>query len=328
MKKLLLILLSFAFISGAFGQSSALSVTKATGAIVGPISPTTFKSINTIANLSGSTSQSFGASTIELGAATDTTLARSGAGAVTVEGVQVILSGAAGGTPSSLTLTNATGLPESGVTSLVSDLALKAPLASPTFTGTVTLPSGQALIAPALGTVASASLADSLTYVHSLTAVPNATGGWTEFFCSSSGNDFTTTNLTATDITGMVTTTLTASAHYEFEIVCQILNAADTTGVKVAIGATGTGTAATVFSNNMFASNSVTGVSTGGINAINTLSSAFLVYSSGEGIWYSKGYFTASSTGTCVMSAQIAKVTSNTATVRKGSVLRIRKANL
>ncbi len=33
--------------------------------------------------------------------------------------------------------------------------ALKADLASPTFTGTVTLPSGQALIAPALGTVAS-----------------------------------------------------------------------------------------------------------------------------------------------------------------------------
>lgn len=35
------------------------------------------------------------------------------------------------------------------------DLGLKANLASPTFTGTVTLPSGQALIAPALGTPAS-----------------------------------------------------------------------------------------------------------------------------------------------------------------------------
>jgi len=42
------------------------------------------------------------------------------------------------GTPSAGVLTNATGLPQSGVTSLVSDLALKSTLASPTFTGTVT----------------------------------------------------------------------------------------------------------------------------------------------------------------------------------------------
>jgi hypothetical protein len=54
-------------------------------------------------------------------------------------GAPVLLNGA-GGTPSSLTLTNGAGLPESGVTNLTSDLALKAPLASPTFTGTVTTP--------------------------------------------------------------------------------------------------------------------------------------------------------------------------------------------
>lgn len=43
-----------------------------------------------------------------------------------------------------------------GVTSAIqTQMNLKAPLASPTFTGTVVLPSGQALIAPALGTVAS-----------------------------------------------------------------------------------------------------------------------------------------------------------------------------
>lgn len=56
------------------------------------------------------------AGSLELGHATDTTIARSGAGAITVEGVQVILSGAALGTPSSATLTNATGLPVAGIT--------------------------------------------------------------------------------------------------------------------------------------------------------------------------------------------------------------------
>ncbi len=53
--------------------------------------------------------------TIELGHASDTTITRSGAGAIQVEGVQVILSGAALGTPASGTLTNCTGLPAAAV---------------------------------------------------------------------------------------------------------------------------------------------------------------------------------------------------------------------
>ena len=68
-----------------------------------------------LAGVVDSTTEALGAGTIELGHATDTTIARSGAGAVTVEGVQVILSGAALGTPSSGTLTNATGLPRAGL---------------------------------------------------------------------------------------------------------------------------------------------------------------------------------------------------------------------
>ncbi|MFA6586244.1 MAG: hypothetical protein WCS86_03750 [Candidatus Paceibacterota bacterium] len=48
-------------------------------------------------------------SDIELGHASDTTIARSGAGAITVEGVDVLLSGGALGTPSSGTVTNLTG---------------------------------------------------------------------------------------------------------------------------------------------------------------------------------------------------------------------------
>ncbi len=106
-------------------------------------------------------------------------------------GAPVLFNGA-GGTPSSMTATNLSGtatalniwgnaatvttnanltgvVTSTGNATAIADAALsiaktsglqtaldaKAPLASPTFTGTVTLPSGQALIAPALGTPAS-----------------------------------------------------------------------------------------------------------------------------------------------------------------------------
>ena len=50
------------------------------------------------------------------------------------------------------------------------DLALKANLASPTFTGTVVLPSGQALIAPALGTPASGVMTNVIGTATGLTS--------------------------------------------------------------------------------------------------------------------------------------------------------------
>lgn len=51
---------------------------------------------------------------IELGHASDTTITRVSAGLIAVEGVNVLLNGGALGTPSSATLTNATGLPVGG----------------------------------------------------------------------------------------------------------------------------------------------------------------------------------------------------------------------
>src|SRR3990167_1573260 len=56
-------------------------------------------------------STSLQAATIELGHATDTTLARSAAGVVTIEGNTILVSGGAAGTPSSIALTNATVIP-------------------------------------------------------------------------------------------------------------------------------------------------------------------------------------------------------------------------
>jgi hypothetical protein len=67
-----------------------------------------------------STSSVHTASTIELGNASDTTLSRLSAGVLAVEGVGVLVSGGALGTPSSATLTNATGLPISGLTASTS----------------------------------------------------------------------------------------------------------------------------------------------------------------------------------------------------------------
>jgi hypothetical protein len=62
-----------------------------------------------VSGITSSTSTALGVGSIELGAASDTTIARSGAGAITVEGTQVILSGAALGTPASGVATNLTG---------------------------------------------------------------------------------------------------------------------------------------------------------------------------------------------------------------------------
>lgn len=59
-------------------------------------------------------------STVELGGVTDTTLSRSSAGVLAVEGTNVLLNGGALGTPSSGTLTNASGLPVAGITSSTS----------------------------------------------------------------------------------------------------------------------------------------------------------------------------------------------------------------
>lgn len=59
--------------------------------------------------LSLGTSNAFTCGTIELGATTDCTISRTGAGAIAVEGVAVLLSGGALGTPASGTVTNLTG---------------------------------------------------------------------------------------------------------------------------------------------------------------------------------------------------------------------------
>jgi hypothetical protein len=95
------------FTTPALGTPSAVTLTNGTGL---PVS-----------GISASTSDAIGVGTIELGHATDTTLSRSSAGVLAVEGTAVLLSGGALGTPSSVTLTNGTDLPVSGITASTSD---------------------------------------------------------------------------------------------------------------------------------------------------------------------------------------------------------------
>ena len=90
-----------------------------------------------VSGITASTATAIGVGSIELGHATDTTIARSAAGVVTIEGVEVVtlsrtqtltnktltsptLTTPALGTPSSGTLTSCTGLPVSGITSSTS----------------------------------------------------------------------------------------------------------------------------------------------------------------------------------------------------------------
>ena len=215
--------------------------------------------------------------TIELGNISDTTLSRSAAGTIAVEGVDVLT------TSNTKTVTNKT------------------------LTGSTN------------------TIDDAMTVNHDLTAVPNQTGGWKEYFVS--GSPFTTTNNTLTTITGLTTDTLSASTKYEFELVLDLTNAADTNGMKFGFSAGGSGSAATVFST-YTANSTTTAAASGTVNSIDTASSSSVVaVSSGEGIVFCKGMFTTRSGGTPTMIVQILKVTGNTAQVNVGSVLRIKKAH-
>lgn len=99
------------------------------------------------------------------GRATATTAYGLIAAGTTATGVQQTISPGTSGTflksAGASALASFSAIAESDVTNLTTDLAAKAPLASPTFTGTVTLPSGQALTAPVLGTPASVTLTNA-----------------------------------------------------------------------------------------------------------------------------------------------------------------------
>jgi hypothetical protein len=148
-------------------------------------------------------------------------------------------------------------------------------------------------------------------------------GGWKEVYVS--GSDFTTSSTTLVTITGLTTATLSNSTMYEVEAVLYFVNAADTTGMKFGWTAGGTGSAAT---------GALAGVGTstaagscvvlGGV--VDTASAVFGATSGLAGSVKVGGLVITKSTGTATLSMQILKVTSNTLTIKVGSVMRYRQA--
>ncbi len=143
-----------------------------------------------------------------------------------------------------------------------------------------------------------------------------ASTGWTQLNVIT--NDFTTTSTSAVDITGLVTATLTNSTLYEFEAGLRG-NGADTNGLKFAFHGGGTGGAATVQAGGSGSSG------TSSSNAIDTLTGATFASSTTNQMYY-HGFFTTRGSGTATFSIQVAKVTSGTATITKGSWFRYRLA--
>jgi hypothetical protein len=153
------------------------------------------------------------------------------------------------------------------------------------------------------------------------TTVNNNTGGWVTYKVS--GSDATTTGTSLTNVTGLVTGTLSTSSSYEFEAVLWCTTSAVTTGTKYGVNVTGTGSPA-AYAVYMGAVTSTTGATTS-TNALTTAdATAFLTTSAANGMVVIKGIFV-TGTGSPAFSIQHLKVTSGTSTVKVGSTLRIRK---
>ena len=106
----------------------------------------------TVADIGGNTSTALGVGTVELGHASDTTISRTSAGKIAVEGVDVLLSGGALGTPSSGTLTSCSGLYASTITDAGTTTLNFSSARTQVFTGATT----QTVVLPSLSVPAGA----------------------------------------------------------------------------------------------------------------------------------------------------------------------------
>lgn len=138
--------------------------------------------------------------------------------------------------------------------------------------------------------------------------------------------DVTTTGQTLTDVVtaagvGMFSAIL-AGGIYEIEAVLQVVASADTNGMEVGINCTQTPVSvqAVVTGNTATTTGAVVG-----IVANATATAAFNTSSAGVGLILIKGIVVGHATVAGNLSVQFLKVTSGTATVKKGSLFKLRR---
>jgi hypothetical protein len=147
-------------------------------------------------------------------------------------------------------------------------------------------------------------------------------GGWTVVRVS--GSDFTTTNSALTDVTGLVTGTLSTATLYEFEASLYV-NSSTTAGMTVGVDQTGTGSGQIGVFSGTATSGAATGVAIGS-NSLNTASAACVLVN-GDGVINIKGLVKTGSSGTPTIKIKVGKVTSGTAKVYINSPLKVRVAS-
>ena len=193
------------FTTPALGTPSALVLTNATGT---PASITLTNGTGLpVSGITASTSTAIGVGTIELGHATDTTIARTSAGVVTIEDSTILVSGGALGTPASGTLTNATGLPiATGVSGLGSNVAtLLATPSSANLASAITDETGSGSLvfgtSPTIGTptITGGTLTDTVIkgLEENVNVVASAATGTINFDVSTASIWYYTSNATA-----------------------------------------------------------------------------------------------------------------------------------
>lgn len=216
-----------------------------------------------------------------------------------------------GGLGGSATWGNITGT-LSTQSDLQSALDLKAPIASPTFTGTV---SGVTAAMVGLGNVTNESKATMFT---SPAFTGTATGIGIPVYAQVTGSNATTTGQALTDVTGL-SVALTTNAVYEFEAVMSCQTSAVTTGTAYGVQYSVAGAAVEA---SISGASTTTAMKSLRINALNSATALYLAGSAQTGGILIKGRITTGANAGN-LTIQHLKLTSGTSTVFIGSFLKV-----
>ncbi len=147
------------------------------------------------------------------------------------------------------------------------------------------------------------------------------TGGWTTLKVA--GSNYTNATTSLTDVTGLVSATLSTATLYEFEAVLYV-NSSSTAGMQVAVQQTGTGSGQIGVWSGTATNAAATGLAIGS-NALNTAGAACVLVN-GDGQITMKGFIKTGSSGSPTILIRALKTTSGTATILIGSTMRFRVA--